>query len=161
MFLKDNKGNILEDNLYDGRNSEWFNNLQGHGGNDDYDYLPKVWGKCVPDAVKFDEEALSKDYYYGFNYVNAWDFIEWFEKYRPDLDAGWVTTYEKWRIEKKHYIPDEVYHYLPNDANKNDYHFIEFQNKFDCSLYLYNYLIDNYKTIYYFKDLWICYYFDC
>ena len=155
-IIKGNK--FIKEDIFSGRNSEWFRNLQGEGWEDEYDHFPSCWGipEDAPEKIKkaFDK---SDDGYYGFNYIEAGAFCEWFNKYRPDLKAGWVSTYDKWRMEKKGYIPEDPPHYLDPEDRIDDMHFIEYQDKYDCSLWLYNYLLDN--EIY--ADAVIVYYFDC
>lgn len=143
MFIvKDNE--ILAKEIFDGRNSEWFCNMAVNNcGDDCYEYLPVKysWKDNVP-------EELSKKYnqendYFDFRSVKVEDFKDWFYKYRPDIDAGWVTTYDKWRIEKKGYVPWDIKHYLDEDDDLRDMHFIEVSNPYDCSNWLCNYLVDN------------------
>lgn len=156
-IIKGNK--FIKEDIFSGRNSEWFSNLQGNGWDDEYDHFPSSWGipEDAPEKIK---EYFNKadDYgYYDFRYIKAGAFCEWFNKYRPDLKAAWVSTYDKWRIEKKNYIPENPQHYLEPKDLIDDMHFIEYQDKYDCSLWLYNYLLDN--EIY--ADSVIVYYFDC
>lgn len=70
-------------------------------------------------------------------------FKAWFLAYRPDKDAAWVNTYDKWRIENKNYVPEDPKHYLDKDDDIRDMHFIEFEDEYNCSRWLYNYLEDN------------------
>ena len=154
---------VIAKNIFDGRNSEWFNNLKGDGNDDEYDHFPSYGGipdNC-PEFIKTiydgdcnnDEEYFG---YFGFYYVNAGDYIKWFEKYRPDTDAGWVTTYEKWAWEKKGIKPEYLAKYLNKDANINDMHFIEVVNPWDCGRWLYNYIKDHKIP----DDACVIYYFD-
>jgi hypothetical protein len=137
------EGEILKQEIFDGRNSNWFDNMCGNGCDSEYDYLYIYYGfpeNASEDFVKRYEDEGS---YFDRHYINVQDFYNWFLKYRPDLDAGWVSTYDKWRIEKKGYIPEDPIHYLEAKDNINDMHFVEFENKYDCSRWLYNYLINN------------------
>ena len=156
MFIVKQK-ECLAKEIFDGRNSEWFSNLQQDGWNNIYDHLPIQCG-FSPDAPdEFEEKYKDKLGYYGFNYIKVSDFKEWFVKYRPDIDAGWVTTYEKWRIEKKGYVPEDLCHYLSEDDDIRDMHFVEVENKYDCSKWLYDYLKDH--DIPNDATIWYC--FDC
>ena len=149
---------IIAEDIFDGRNSDWFNNLTGQGIEDEYDYFPRRWSipNKAPDKIT-DAYNNSHDYgYFDFFYVNVKEFKDWYEKYKPYLKAGWVNTYDKWRIEKKEYIPDELPHYLPEEYNPNDVYFVEYVDKYDCSRWLYNYLNENYIP----DDAEITYYFD-
>ena len=138
-------GEPIKNNIFDGRNSEWFNNLLGDGWDDVYDSFPTELG-VSPQSNLCIEELKEKGYYFGFRYINVKVFKEWFIRNRPDIDAGWVSTYDKWFIENKkdYYIDNiEVCHNLPEDARIEDMHFIEIPNQWDCSKWLYDYLINN------------------
>ena len=153
------KGEILGDDIFDGRNSEWFNSLQQQSWGDEYDHLNIRYGFSddVPDDLrkKFDDPGT----YYGHHNILVKDFAEWFEKYRPDLNAGWFSTYDRWRIERKGWTPDYDYvkRHLEEGDNPNDYEFVEFENEYDCSRWLYHYMAG--KKIPY--DATINYCFDC
>jgi hypothetical protein len=150
------KGEIIAKEIFDGRNSEWFQNLQGEGWDDEYSYLPIGYGFPEDAPKDFVEKYDDRRSYYGHCYVKVADFMKWFADYRPDLHAGWVNTYDKWRMENKHWIPDDLPHSLDKDDNPNDWHFVEYQNIYDCSRWLYQYLCDN--KIH--DDAWIVYCFD-
>lgn len=155
MHILDKDGKILDKEIFDGRNSEWFNNLQGNGWDDEYDHFPAYCGLpevCPKEISQFEGEIG----YYGFNFMTVGEFNRWFIKYRPDLKAGWVSTYDKWRIEKKHYIPEDLPQYLSSEDNKDDMHFVEYVNTFDCSRWLYQYI----KEKNFSGDDYIVYYFD-
>jgi len=148
------EGEVLKQDIFDGRNSEWFNNMCGNGDDSEYDHLNICYGS--PENASEDFVKHYEDGYFNYRYINVRDFYDWFIKYRPDLDAGWVSTYEKWKMEKKGYIP-EVIHYLPAKNNSIDMHFVEIENEYDCSRWLYNYLNDNNIPI----SANIVYCFDC
>ena len=155
MNIVKNKEVIAKD-IFDGRNSEWFNNLQGGGWNNEYDHLPAEYGFSdqTPDDIK---EYYNKDWCYGFNSVNVSEFKKWFEKYHPDLSAGWISTYDKWRMENKGYIPEDLPVYLGKEDNPADMYFIEYENPYDCSRWLNDYLVENNIP----DDADIIYCFDC
>lgn len=140
-IVKNNE--YLAKNIYNGRNSEWFGNLQGEGWNDEYDELPIKYGYSNQTPKDYKEQYNKNNYYYGFCYINVKDFKDWFIKYRPDKDAGWVTTYEKWKIAEKGWVPDDIKHSLDKNDNINDMHFIEIVDDYDCSKWLYNYCNDH------------------
>lgn len=136
-------GEYVKKNIYDGRNREWFANLQDEGWDDCYDNLDIIFGLSPKAPKTIDVAKLREDGYFGFYHIPVKRFKEWFETYRPDKDAGWVSTYDKWRIENKGYVPDDLMHYIPEDARIEDLHFVEVVNPYDCSAWLYQYLIEN------------------
>jgi len=148
-------GMVLEKEIFDGRNSEWFHNLMREGCyDDDYETLPCKWGTSdqAPEELIEEYEGWTFDPYY----MSVKDFKNWFTKYKPNRQAGWVSTYDKWRMENKGYIPVDAPHYLNDDMRIEDYHFVEWENPYDCSLWLYKYLvvkqIDNDADIMYCFD---------
>lgn len=157
MHIVKNKEYIKKD-IFDGRNSEWFGSLQGDGWDCVYDCLPKQCGLGDQVPADLDEQELTMNCYYGFYHINVKDFNEWFVQYRPDLDAGWVNTYEKWLYEIKGIVPEvNHYLYLEDGERIEDKHFIEVVNPYDCSFWLYKYIVENNID----NDADIIYYFDC
>ena len=155
MHIIDKDGKVLAKEIFDGRNSEWFSDLRGDGWNDEYYHLPSYFGfpEGTPKEITKYDGMLG---YFGFYYMVVGDFKDWFNKYRPDLKAGWASTYDKWRIEKKHYIPDELPTNLSAEDDKDNMHFVEYENIYDCSKWLYKYLEEeNFPD-----DAYISYYFD-
>lgn len=143
MYIVKNKKYIKED-IFDGRNTEWFCNMMGDGNADEYDTLPIHYGISTQAPDEYAKEF--GDWCFGFNYIKVKDFKDWFEKTRPDKDAGWVARYDKWAYENKGIEPKEIYHYLScldDEVDKSEFEFIEVENKWDCSRWLYNYLIHN------------------
>ena len=154
---------VVREDIFDGRNSEWFNNLMGRGDDDEYDYLPVSYGLPdvkpeVVDGYTLSEMKENKDGYFGFRYISVKDFKKWFDAYRPDKKAGWVTTYEKWQWEKQGVEPRDPRRYLDKDDIIEDMHFIEFDKTYDCSKWLYEYIIKN-SIIW--DNSYIIYWFDC
>jgi len=155
-IIKDEE--VIAKDIYSGRNSEWFGNLQGEGSSREYDYFPSKYG--IPERVPaFVEKAYKGDYYYGFHYIKVGDYIDWFEEYKPDLTAGWITTYDWWAYITKHIEPEEIYMNLSSipQEKRADYAFHEINNPYNCSTWLYDYLNDNRIPM----DAVIVYYFDC
>lgn len=136
-------GKYVKQNIFDGRDSDWFANLRREGCDEEYEYLNIRYGYSDQAPAEYKEEYNKENDYFDFYYVSVKDFKEWFEKYRPDKKAGWATTYEKWRIENKGLMPEVLPIWLPEDTNVADMHFVEYENKYDCSKWLYNYLVDN------------------
>lgn len=141
LFIVKNKQYIAKD-IFDGRNREWFYNMMGEGNNDVYNNLSISYGVSNETPNEWNENFKKEDGYFDSRFINVKAFKDWFNKYRPNVDAGWVSTYDKWAYETKNIEP-EVYYRLPKDVNINDMHFIEIENKWDCSKWLYDYLIDN------------------
>lgn len=141
MFICKNKEYIAKD-IFAGRNSEWFNNMMGDGNDEVYDSLPIKWGISDEAPNTFSEE-FNDDWCFGFRYLNVKEFEDWFIEKRPDEDAGWVTRYEAWAYKHKGIEPE----YLKKELTKNDViedmKFIVVTSKYDCSAWLYCYLVDN------------------
>lgn len=137
-LVKDKK--YIAENIFDGRNSTWFNNMMGDGEDDVYDSLPSHYGysEQTPEEYKND---YTMEWCFGFNYINVKDFKDWYLNHRPDEDAGWVTTYEKWTYETKGIKPNYLKCSLTKDDIIEDMHFITVVNKYDCSAWLYAYLV--------------------
>ena len=154
-------GKIVLKDIYEGRNGEWFDNIDPSSyftHNDNYIKFPSYLGisEQAPSTDEFNEKKLDSLGYYHFSFVNVGEFRKWFEEYRPDIDAGWVNTYTKWRIENKGYIPDEVQRYLYEEDIIADMHFIEYTNEYEPSKRLYDFLdinkIDDDADITYWFD---------
>lgn len=143
--------------IYDGRDSEWFDNLCGNYTNESYQNFPRRCGTplLVPDDIKKAEEG--DEGYFDFFHVNVGEFLEWFAEARPDIDAGWVSTYDKWLYERKKVVP-ELNRFLGEEDNPYDFHFIEIENPWDSSKWLYDFIFER-KDI--TVDDFIVYYFDC
>jgi hypothetical protein len=154
-------GKYVYKDIFDGRDTRWFNSLQMLGcGDDEYQDLPAASG--IP---YFAPEEIVNDYnstgsYFGFFYITVRDYVKWFRTYKPHLDAGWVTTYDKWKMDNKGYIPEDPIHYLDKETLEmygNDLHFVSFEKKYDSSKWLYDYLMSDVEIE---NDDIIVYYFD-
>lgn len=159
-------GEYVAKEIFDGRNSEWFDNLQGRGWDDVYDTLPAehgVYEKSPEDVLKDAKEQ----YYYGFRYIKVKDIFKWLRDYKPWIDAGWALPFDKWNYDFRGIVPEEGFpHYLPED-DAQGYIFIEYEKPYDCGKWLYNFIRktydedkkDEYKNIP--EDDYLIYYFDC
>ena len=98
MHIVEN-GCVLKRDIFEGRCSDWFDNLSNNGWDHSYDHLPVEYGISPESSEELKKEYNTEEGYYDFRYIKVSDFLNWFEKYRPDIEAGWVTTYEKWLIE--------------------------------------------------------------
>ena len=141
--------------IYDGRDGEWFDNLCGNYSNESYQNFPRRHGipMVAPEDLKKAEEEGS---YYNFYHVNVGEFLEWFVEARPDVDAGWVSTYDKWLYERKKVVP-ELNRFLGEEDNPYDFHFIEVENPWDSSRWLYEYILEREDIT---VDDFIVYFFD-
>lgn len=162
IAICDNDGTIISDNICDFRNSEWFNLLQEEGCEDtEYAYIN--WNYGIPDKVS---KQIQEDYdnriesgYFNFRWITADDYVNWFERYRPDISAGWMPTYDKWLYEKKHILnEDNMYRYLASVSlgERKEYQFVEIEKELDDSKYIYDYLMQNE----YSKTWNLIFYFD-
>lgn len=152
-------GKVLAENIFEGRNSQWFANISCRSGDDDYNNFPNKVGLSPQAPEKFKDCYTNRNEYgfFDFYYVNVKDFIKWFDASRPDIDAGWITTYDKWKWEKKGIYPDEIHHYLDEDDNVNDMHFVEVSDKYDCSREIFHIVLPMVDD----GDADITYWFDC
>ena len=156
MYIVKNKEYIAKD-IFDGRNTTWFNNMQGRGNDEVYDFLPLGYGisdEAPEDWTKHYEDRQS---YFGHHYINVGKFKDWFLKYCPNEDAGWVTRYEAWAYKYKGIMPEYLQKKLDKDDVIADMEFITVTNQYDCSAWLCKYLIDNNIP----NDAIIQYCFDC
>ena len=64
---------------------------------------------------------------YNFQWIPAKEYIDWYQKYRPYLDAGYLTEWENWAYEHNRYDPfkHEIRHYLADSDRKENYIFRE------------------------------------
>ena len=142
--------------IYDGRDHEWFDNLTVNYGNEFYQNFPRRHGipLVAPEDLKKQE---SEGDCYGFYHVNVGEFLEWFVEVRPDIDAGWVSTYDKWLYERKGIVP-QLNCFLGEEDNPYDFHFIEVENPWDSSKWLYEFIQEREDIT---VDDFIVYCFDC
>ena len=141
MNIYKNQELIAED-IFDGRNSDWFRNLQPDHGNDPaYDHLAIHCGVAGQVPLEY-KDKFDFDYW-GFHWFTVKDFKDWFLKYRPDKDAGWVTRYEAWAYKHKSIVPEYLRKELTKDDVIEDMRFIKVANIYDCSAWLYQYLIEH------------------
>jgi len=166
---------IILDNLFDGRNSDWFDNIscRNKGDDDVYDHLYPNYGlpECFVEAndrkyIVENEDGSHGTGYFDFTYIVVKDFIDWFLKYRPDKFAGWVTTYEAWNYKMRNVLPTDGYgdHYIKRRLDKDDviedYVFMEFVDEHDCSFYIYEKLLDAIHNKEIKEDDLLVWYFD-
>lgn len=164
MKLIDKYGNIVIEDLYDGRNPEWFDNLMNRGYGEEYDELPRISGipEVVDDKTREIYNKENHGCYYGFYHMKMTDFVDWFNKYRPDMSAGWVRAYDAWAYEHKGVIPD-LYRYLDNEDIIEEMRFIEVVNPYDPNRLVMDRLVE-YSNNNPWVDLngaLIVYYFNC
>lgn len=162
-LIKDNK--IIEDDLFEGRNYDWFDDLTGKGycTNVSYKTLFDIKTAGIPeDSPKEIVDDYNEDWYFDFYWMKLKDFCNWVKTSRPQLEAGWVSTYDAWAYKKKGIIPEEMFKSLASIDEEyiKDYNFIEIVNKFEPSYYISEYLInkgydiedEDYKIVFYFDN---------
>ena len=91
------KDKVIKENLYDGRNYEWFDALKEtyYEGYEVYKYLPTSFGfpeEMPPIYSKYNTDTD----YYGHHYISLADLVAWFNEYHPEIKAGWVHEYDAW-----------------------------------------------------------------
>ena len=126
VHVVNKNGEYIKKDLFDGRNSMWFGKINHE--EDEYAYVPWIYNHdadFIPVDIK--EDFNSKDYtgLFGFKAVKVADLLNWYDKYRPDIDAGWIRRYDKWRWENKAIAPEDVYHYFDDSMNINDWVWVE------------------------------------
>lgn len=160
------KGEVLAKSIFDGRNSDWFGNMIGrHISEPAYRQLPYEYdwnceGNC-PENLKEEYLGELEDFHGRWTFdersVNVGDFREWYMKYKPCLKAGYVSKYDAWLYEKKNIIPylESVEHFLDED-DKSDKVWLEFNDPYEPSCWLYKYLARNEVP----DEAWLVYCFD-
>ena len=161
MFVVKDK-EVLKEDIFEGRNSQWFNNLQGSYVTDlAYDHLPvkRSWKEECGIPNELITEYKKEDCYYGHRMIRVSDYINWFNKYKPDLTAGWVTKYDAWAYYNKGIVPKDIYHNLKEaDLASEDAVFIEIKLN-GCATWLCEYLTNVKNGIP--CDAYVIYCFDC
>lgn len=132
IHVVNKNGKYVKKDLFDGRNRTWFCKINDE--EDEYAYVNWIYdynADFVPADIKkiFNSEEYTG--YFGFKAVKVADLLKWYEKYRPDLDAGWIRKYDKWQLTVKGIVPEVVYHYFDNDMNTNDWEWTEYIPKAD------------------------------
>ena len=160
MHIISKDGTVKYEDIFDGRDYDWFANLTGHCTDDSYRHFPYRVGipENVPANIKEYYDCGMRGCYYDFCYVNVGDFYDWYETARPDIRAGWLTTYERWLYTRKNIVPEELPRELDPEWNANDYHFTEVEFPYEPSRWLIEFF-DNHLDI--GIDDYVVYYFDC
>ena len=161
-----NKNASLVKPLYQGRNRDWFENLLGRGYEDEYKHLKTHPMHDLPDGYVL-PDYIEKDYYdstntnnyFGFSWLYAKDYYDWFYKHRPDKKAGWVTTYEKWALKNKGQVPEEVKLSLDKGDIVEDMVFVEYEDEWNPDRSVVD-IIEGHKAKK-SDEYYIVYYFDC
>ena len=145
-LIRKSTGFVVLDDLYDGRCLEWFDNLTGRGYNEVYSKLSWRFGlpDCITEGEDFEIYQNPHDYGgYNFQWIPAKEYIDWYEKYRPYLDAGYLTEWENWAYEHSRYDPfkHEIRHYLADGDREENYIFREFIDKGCPDIHVYKQII--------------------
>ena len=159
LRILDKNGKFLTEDIYDGRNREWFNNMSGKYTTDEaYNHLPLGYGTLDFFSNEWLEMEQDRDYF-DFRYISVKEYRNWYMKYNPSFQAGWVNRYTDFLMKYKGYIPEyeiDLYHELDKDDIIEDMVWVEFNDKYDNTTWLYNYLDENNIP----NDACIIYFFD-
>lgn len=103
MYLVDKRDNSIilsTKDLFEGRNYEWFENMQQRGSNVAYDYMPVEWD--YEDSDKLPEDCCyNADWTYGHRAIRVDELLKWFTFYKPAEDGVYLTERENWLYESK------------------------------------------------------------
>ena len=154
-YICDEDGVVQHKDIWEGRNSDFFANLSGKGYDRAYDKLPVEYGLSKNLEAELSEDE--KKYCFDFRHIQVGKFIEWFEKYRPDVTAGWCTKFEAWLYKTKGIAPEELSERLYEDDIVEDREFIVVEKVYDCARDLYDFFKDyeinpNYYLNYFFDN---------
>lgn len=157
MSIVKNKKYIKED-IFDGRNGAWFDRIT-QCRIEPYTFLPIKYGYSDQAPDSFKEHYNKENGYYDFRYFNVGDFRQWFERYNPNLDVGWVTKRTAWKMDYQGYVPfdNEIFYELTKEDPIEDRVFKTFKDNESCDEWLYNYILEN--NIPWDADIIYC--FDC
>lgn len=153
-------GEFIKRDIFTEKNPDWFNQIMGRDESFPFNTFPKHYGISPMLPTEITMEGLRKEGYYNFFFINVERYVTWYERYKPQVHAGWVTSYMKWLIETKHYIPnlkEELVPAFPQDSHSCDMKFIEYIDEDDCFKWLYDYVLDNHIPF----DADIVYWFNC
>ena len=160
LRILDKNGKFLTEDIYDGRNREWFNNMSGKYITDEaYSHLPLGYGTLDFFPNEWLEMEQDRDYF-DFRYMSVKEYRNWYMKYNPSYQAGWVNRYTEFLMKYKGYTPEygiDLYQELDKEDVIEDMVWVEFNAEYDNSTWLYNYLDENNIP----NDAWIVYCFDC
>lgn len=156
LHIIDKNGEFLYKYIYSFRNYEWFDNLCGRGCNPVYDKL-KIQSGLPPVANEEIVKDLNEYGCYDPHYIVVKDYLDWGAECCPEIDAGWVTTREKWLYDTKGVYPENIKYALAEDDVIEDMVFASFKDIYDPNIKIYNFCIDNEIP----EDAYIVYYFDC
>ena len=156
FIVKGDKILAKTEDLFDGRNSDWFANLQGNGLDNCYDYLPVKYNWDIAPAEL--KEKYSEDWYFDHRSIQIKDFKEWFHSYQPYKQAGWMRNYDAWELKTKHTYnyEDKLQRYLGVDENMADWEWVEFIDEWALTYQLYNFM-EEYQIP---DDAYLIYCFD-
>ena len=152
MYLATTEKGIISEELYKGHCSEWIDTFRGCGSRVEYDILKDY---CKSHWGNFPECKFTKkeNVYFGHHAITVKDYIDWYHKYKPYLDAGWVRKYDAWCYNHKGIIPELIYHHLPA-CPIEDVEWIEINDNNCPDTYIYKkiceFLNNNYDFV--FKD---------
>ena len=148
MYLATTEKGIISEELYKGHCSEWIDTFRGCGSRVEYDILKDY---CKSHWGDFPECKFTKkeNVYFCHHAITVKDYIDWYQKYKPYLDAGWVRKYDAWCYNHKGIIPELIEHHWPSYPVE-DVEWIEINDSNCLDTYIYKkicgFLNDNYKN---------------
>lgn len=160
MKIVDKNGKTVVNNICEGiRNRIWFDNLS-HCSDRLYENFPVKYG--LIDKLDDVENTLKVAGHYDFRYISLKDFLNWYNKTKPEIIAAWVRKYDAFLYTNKG-IPVEDYSlYLPDDARIEDFVWLEFQRSDDFCYLIYKDIVSNLNiSSLNLEEYYLIYYFDC
>lgn len=131
------QGKCLKEDIFNGRDREWFYALQDRTDDD----LPVVYGKGQNTPIDY-RPPIDNDIYH----MNVGHFKYWYDTRKPYLNAGWTYKYDEWLWKTKGIAPDPEHIYERLDLKENlvieEMVFIEYET-YSSHTWLYNYLQEN------------------
>ena len=150
-YIVDENGKIKYTDLYEGRNSEWFadlteraeHNMAYANWNPDYGLSKNFDPNTDPKYIncKIDEDI--RKWCFDFRNIKVGDFIKWYKKSKPYIEAGWCTKYEAWLYHNKGVVPDYLAKELSEYDIVADREFIEVNNPYDPATVIYNFIMEH------------------
>lgn len=159
MDIIDSKGHYLKEDIFRWHSQKWFNNLRKCGDGLAYKTLPAKKGlpNVIPKALQTAYQEKENLGYYDFFYFSIKDFFAWYEAAEPDIQRGYVSSFDEYFYYFKKILPTHIYSSTIGLKCPSDYHYIKIIDPYEWGGWLYRYLHsldlseDSY-VVYHFKD---------